>query len=298
VQGLQAALLSLLEDIQANSTDVIVIAPGIELQVAELVTEVGTSLRELITGIAVKSPTILLGASKTLLMTIITLFISFYMTADSKKIVAWLHFIAPPGYRADVQMLLSEINGIWSDFFRGQVLVAIVAAILNTIIAFAIGLPEPLLMGLLAGVLEFLVSVGHTIWLIIALVLALTQGSTYLPVSPLVFALIVIGTNLLFTKLDLNFVIPRIVGERMHLHPMVVLIGIVVGASVGGVLGIALAAPAIASLRVLGRYIRAKLFDLDPYSEMREVAPVPDAARARRGRRKAEESPPAPSEAK
>ena len=164
--------------------------------------------------------------------------------------------------------MLSKINGIWGDFFRGQVILAVTVTGIITALSYAIGLPQPLLMGILAGLLEFTVSVGHTIWLIIALALALIEGSTYLPVSNAVFALIVVGSNLVFTKFDLNFLIPKIVGSRVHLHPVVVLIGIIIGATVAGVLGIALAAPSIATLRVVGRYIHAKMFDLPPFPEL------------------------------
>ncbi|MCC6904509.1 MAG: AI-2E family transporter, partial [Anaerolineae bacterium] len=100
-------------------------------------------------------------------------------------------------------------------------------------------------------------------------------GSTWLPVSNLAFAVIVAVMHLVFTKLDLNFLIPRIVGERVHLHPLVVIIGIIIGASVGGVLGIALAAPAIATLRVIGRYIHAKLLDYDPFPPEGPTPPEP-----------------------
>ena len=71
----------------------------------------------------------------------------------------------------------------------------------------------------------------------------------------------------MFAQFDLNFLIPRIIGRQVNLHPMVVIIGIIVGASVGGVLGVALAAPVIASIRVLGRYVYCRLFGLDPFAD-------------------------------
>jgi hypothetical protein len=71
--------------------------------------------------------------------------------------------------------------------------------------------------------------------------------------------------HLIFEQFDLNYLIPRIIGRSVHLPPVVVILGIVSGALLAGVLGIFLAAPTIASLRVLGRYIYANLFDLDPF---------------------------------
>lgn len=78
--------------------------------------------------------------------------------------------------------------------------------------------------------------------------------------------LIVIGLHLVYQQFDLNYLIPRIIGRSVHLPPLVVILGIVTGAALAGVLGILLAAPTIASARVLSRYLFANLFDLDPFA--------------------------------
>ena len=67
---------------------------------------------------------------------------------------------------------------------------------------------------------------------------------------------------LLLAFFILNYLIPRVVGRRVHLPPLVVILGIVSGAILAGILGIPLAAPTIASFRVIGRYIFANLFDM------------------------------------
>jgi predicted PurR-regulated permease PerM len=77
--------------------------------------------------------------------------------------------------------------------------------------------------------------------------------------------LLVFGLHALFAQFDLNYLIPRIIGRRILLHPLVVILGIIAGASVAGVLGVFLAAPTIATSRVLGRYLFANLFDEDPF---------------------------------
>ncbi len=273
IDDLRNQLIDFILYVQASSADTIEVLPGVELRVEDLVNEVTAALSGLIRAAAAQSVGLLVGVSKTILFVIFTVFIAFYFTADAHQFVEWVKSLGPSSYRPDVEMLLNHINAIWADFFRGQVILAFVVTLIITALSFAIGLPQPLLMGLLAGLLEFLVSVGHTIWLIVALIVALIEGSTYLPVSNVVFALIVIGTNLIFTKFDLNFLIPRIVGARVRLHPVVVIIGIIIGVTIGGVLGIVLAAPTIATLRVIFRYIHAKMFDRDPFPELRPAAP-------------------------
>jgi predicted PurR-regulated permease PerM len=79
--------------------------------------------------------------------------------------------------------------------------------------------------------------------------------------------LIVIGLHIFFQQFDLNYLIPRIIGRRVHLPPLVVILGIVSGALLAGVIGVLLAAPTIASARVIGRYVYANLFDQDPFPD-------------------------------
>jgi predicted PurR-regulated permease PerM len=203
--------------------------------------------------------------------------VSFYLIKDSAQARQWLEGLVPPGYYADYVKLRDEIGRIWGAFFRGQVILALVVATIFTVIGFILGLPFALAMGVFAGLMEFLPSLGHGIWLATAALLALFAGSTTLPVPNWVFMLLIIGLHLVFEQFDLNYLIPRIIGRSVHLPPIVVILGIVGGAAIAGVLGILLAAPTIASARVLGRYIYANLFDMDPFpSSILQALPPPN----------------------
>jgi predicted PurR-regulated permease PerM len=196
---------------------------------------------------------------------IFILVISFYLVKDGPALRLWLEARVPPPYRQDYIRLRDEISQVWAAFFRGQLVLALVVMVLFTLIGFIIGLPFALAMGVFAGLMEFLPSIGHGIWLLTASLLALFSGSTWLPLPNWAFMLIVIGLHLVYQQFDLNYLIPRIIGRSVHLPPLVVILGIVTGAVLAGVLGIFLAAPTIASARVLGRYIYANLFDLEPF---------------------------------
>ena len=79
--------------------------------------------------------------------------------------------------------------------------------------------------------------------------------------------MLVVGVYVAFSQLDINVLIPNIIGGSIRLHPVVVLLGVIVGIEIGGVLGVALAAPTIASFRVIGQYIYAMLLDMEPFPE-------------------------------
>ncbi len=200
--------------------------------------------------------------------------VSFYLVKDNASVIDWLDRLPPPDLRSDIRRMRREINQIWTAFFRGQLILSTVVATLFTAIGFSIGLPFAFAMGVLAGLMEFLPSIGHGIWLTIATILALFAGSTWMTIPNWIFALILIGLHIIFQQFDLNYLIPRIIGRQVHLPPLVVILGIVAGAAMAGVLGVLLAAPTVASARVFGRYIFANLTDADPFPEM-ATSPLP-----------------------
>lgn len=206
------------------------------------------------------------------------LVISIYLIKDSGDINKWFEQLPPPNYQQDFIRLRDEINTIWSAFFRGQLLLAVIVTGIITLECFVIGMPFPLAMGVIGGLMEFMPSVGHGIWLVLAGLVSIIWGSTWIPVPHWVFLFVVIGLHIVFTQFDLNYLIPRIIGRSVQLPPMVVILGIVGGAAVAGVLGVVLAAPMIASLRILGRYIYARLTDMNPFPDkpVSKTLPPPD----------------------
>jgi predicted PurR-regulated permease PerM len=223
-----------------------------------------------------------IGQTVTLVKNIITsiiwiifiFLVSFYLIKDGSKLEEWVRSHIPPTFLPDFNWILDEINEIWCAFFRGQLLLSTIVAAIFIVVGLIIGLPFAIVMGILAGLLEFLPSIGHAIWLVIASLLAFFLGSTWMPVPHWIFMLIVIGLHLIFEQFDLNYLIPRIVGRRVHLPTLVVIFGIVAGAILAGIIGIPLAAPTIASLRVFGRYIFANLFDMD-WTQVSAVQQLP-----------------------
>ena len=211
--------------------------------------------------------------------------VSFYLIKDGPALHSWLEKLILPAHRRTYVGLRDEIGKIWSAFFRGQLILALVVSIIFTVFGFALGLPFALAMGLFAGLLEFLPSLGHGIWLVTASLLAVFAGSSWIPIPNWAFMLLIIGLHLFYQQFDLNYLIPRIIGHSVHLPPLVIILGIVTGGVLAGVLGIFLAAPTIASLRVLGRYIYANLFDLEPFVEtLTPSLPPPDSRWWRRKR--------------
>lgn len=204
---------------------------------------------------------------------LIVLLLSFYMVKDYK--VLWGNIIAltPEEYNEDIRRFGQEASDIWNAFLRGQLILGLIIAIVTFLLATIMGLPNALLLGLLAGLLEFIPNIGPVLAAIPAVLLALFQpeaswlGSL---VGPLWFALIVLFVYGIVQRLENMILLPRIIGRSLNLHPLVVLIGAIIGATAAGVFGILLAAPLLATGKLLLAYIYRKLLDDPPFEAAAE----------------------------
>jgi len=228
----------------------------LSFDLAPVYDELTATLSDLVQPLATQTVALLAGVVSTAVELVFIGIVSFYLTKDGpamgQQLVQW----APPHLRYDFERLQEELGTLWRAFLRGQLLLALTMGFTVGVLMAAVGMKNALILGILAFFLEFLFSVGHGIWLFIAVPLALFQGSLWIPLSNFWIAVLVLGIHAVLQQVDLNFFIPRIVGRQVKLHPMVVIIGIIVGGMLGGVLGILLAAPTIASAVTLVRYVR------------------------------------------
>ena len=249
-----------------------VVIAGYPVNLSQAIDQLLTGLRNVLEPVFGQTLGFLVDVITSFVWVVFIVVISFYLIKDGRHLRQWIDRQIPQVYQADYLKLKREIYGIWSDFFRGQIVLAVVVSVIFTVVGLIIGLPFALAMAVFAGLMEFIPSLGHGIWLVSAVLLTLFQGSTWLPIPNLVMALIVVGLHIFYQQVDLNYLIPRIIGRRVHLHPLVVILGIVAGAVLAGVLGIVLAAPTIASARVLGRWVRAYLLDQEPWYDQTQAS--------------------------
>lgn len=130
-----------------------------------------------------------------------------------------------------------------------------------------IGLPHAWLIGILFGVLELIPNLGPVIASIPAVLIAYFLGSTVLNISNEWFTVLVIAVNFALQQIENNVLVPRIMGHSLNLHPLVVLIAAIIGAQTAGLLGLLLAAPTVATLRIVAEYTYRRLFDMPPFPD-------------------------------
>ena len=208
----------------------------------------------------------------------LTVVISVYLSLDAARFYREVIILIPKAYQKELRILLNKLAQVWSAFFRGQITVSLILALVTWLGATAVGLPGAFILGMTAGLLALIPSLGPVLSLVPAVIVALVQGSTYLPVSNQTFALIVLGLYLLIQQLEGNLITPRIVGQAVHLPAVIVLVGVIIGTSTAGLLGTVLAAPILATARVLSIYATNKISDRDPFFQL-EPVPSPPPSR-------------------
>ena len=238
---------------------------GFSLSLQDLVGDVRGALQDLLQPFATQTVSILFNVASSLLWVVSILIISFYLVKDAERLRGFLDRLAPPGYTEELRRLREEINQVWKAFFRGQVVLGIVIGVVVWLAMTAVGLPNAGLMGLIAGLLEVIPTFGPILATIPALLIAFFLGSTYLPLSNFWFTVLVLGIYLLIQQTENAYLVPRIMGRRLLLHPVIIFVGVLAGGLLFGALGVLLAAPVIGTVRVVLRYIYAKLLGEDPY---------------------------------
>lgn len=178
----------------------------------------------------------------------------FYFLLEKRGINKnWTDYlpIAESRTKEEIVFVLGSINDYLILFFRGQVLVALCDGILLTMGFLALGMNYALLLGMVAGMLSIIPFLGVILSLVPAIILAIVQFGDWL------HPLLVLGLFGLVQALEGFVIAPKIMGDRVGLHPMTIMIAVMVGTTLmGGIVGGILAIPLTAALRVvMFRYV-------------------------------------------
>jgi predicted PurR-regulated permease PerM len=175
--------------------------------------------------------------------------VAFYLLRDWDRIVDFINRLLPRESAETIRVQVREIDARLSGFLRGQALVCLILGTFYAVGLSLVGLDFALLVGMGAGLISFIPYFGTAVGLISGLGLALAQFSEWLPII-LVGA--VFGAGQMLEGL---FLTPKLVGDRVGLHPIWVLFALMAAGSLFGFTGILLAVPAAAMIGVVVRFI-------------------------------------------
>ena len=198
---------------------------------------------------------ILLGVSKSggvLAAAVLSLFLipilTFYMLRDWDSFMAHLSALIPDRQRETVLELARETDSVLGAFLRGQVLVMLALAIIYTLGLSLIGLKFAIAIGVVAGLVSFVPYLGFVFGI------GLAGLTVALEPNPLWNLAGVVATFTIAQVIEGSFLTPKLVGDRIGLHPVLVIFAVAAGGQLFGFFGILLALPAAAVLSVLIRF--------------------------------------------
>lgn len=207
------------------------------------------------------------AATTNLVWILVILVTTYYLLQDWERLREWLLDLAPPGVEADLRQLYERIRHVWQGYLRGQLLLMLFTGFLTGIVLAAVGLPGAVIIGLLTALLDVIPTLGPALALIVAALIAWLNGSTYLPLSPGWFLLLVLGLHGAVQAIENAWLRPHIMGHRLQLHPAVVFVGIVGALYLVGALGALVVVPVLGTTAIIGSYIHHRILGLDPWAE-------------------------------
>ncbi|HPQ70989.1 MAG TPA: AI-2E family transporter [bacterium] len=201
-----------------------------------------------LTAMVKNSVSSLLGMITFILTMVVVPVAWFFLLRDIDKINARVVELVPPRWREGFLSFMHQVDEIVSNFLHGQIIVALILAVLYSIgLWLILDIPLGLIIGLFAGFAAIVPYLGVVVGVLPALVMAFLQYQDWQ--HPL-GVLIVFGVA---QALEGNVITPKIVGDKLGLHPVVVIFAILIFAELAGLFGMLIAVPAAAIIQVLMR---------------------------------------------
>ncbi len=227
-----------------------------------IASQLSSSLQPMLLGTGSVLASFATTAASTVGIAFLVMIISLYLLLDFDKLREAVLGLVPASYDRDVGRLMDNTADVWQAFLRGQLILGIVIGSAVAIILSILGVRFALGIGLIAGLLEFVPIFGPFLSGAIAVLVALFQGENWLGLTPLWYAVLIAGIFIIIQQIENNLLVPRIIGHSLNINPLLVFLSVLAGGILAGVLGVLLAAPAYATLRIWLGYIYRKIVNL------------------------------------
>jgi predicted PurR-regulated permease PerM len=178
--------------------------------------------------------------------------VAFYLLRDWDRLVAKVDGMLPRSIQPTIAYLASESDKILGAFVRGQLLVMLGLAIFYALALKLVGLDVGPLIGMIAGLVSFVPYLGFIIGIVASIIAVLVQ---FHDAYHLILVLVVFGIGNL---LESYILVPKLVGDRIGLHPVAVIFAVLAFGELFGFIGVLLALPLASIAMVLLRFLRER----------------------------------------
>jgi predicted PurR-regulated permease PerM len=247
--SLAAAAQDRINSLQGSPIEVF----GIKIDLKDTTETVNAHLKEYLLGQFGNAVSIGLTALTTLLQILLMFIVAFLLALDAPAIKRSMRRIVPNDYRHDFDLIWRKIRKMLYAYMRGQLIIAALIGVLSGITCAAFGLEDPVALGLVAGITALIPYLGPFIGAVPAILVALAAD----PFKALLIAI----AYFVISNVILNFVYPKIVGDAVRLPPVLVIVAFIAGFAWAGILGMFVAVPLAATLRILFDHIYPRLYE-------------------------------------
>lgn len=179
---------------------------------------------------------------------LITPVVTFYMLRDWDSFTKKVNSLLPRKSKKSIQKAAREIDRTLSGFIRGQISVCILLGIYYSFGLYIVGLDLGIIVGFIAGLISFIPYIGSISGFVISIILALAQFDGWLPILKVVLVFVT------GQFIEGNFLTPKLVGDKVGLHPVWIMFALLAGGVLLGFLGLLIAIPVAAVIGVLVRH--------------------------------------------
>lgn len=176
--------------------------------------------------------------------------LAFYFTLDSRILKREFVGLVPKRRAREVLAIIHEVNCIMRSYVIGQIILCVIAGVIVALMLKALSMPYVLILGVFSGLTRAIPVIGPIVSGLVIVLLGLAKAP--------VVGLYLLGFFAALHFVESKFIMPYLIGERMKLHPAVVIIVLLIGAEFFGIFGMFMAAPVAAILRVLIRHYLIK----------------------------------------
>ncbi|HEX6302121.1 MAG TPA: AI-2E family transporter [Acidimicrobiia bacterium] len=202
------------------------------------------TIQGLLFGFGAGAGVVIRGVAETIAVLGLAPVLAIYLLIDLNRFKKNTFELMPPGHRNEIAYVSGEVGTALGSFVRGQLLVSLIVGIVSSVGMWAIDLPFWLLIGIIAGFLNLIPFVGPVVGGALAALVALLNSD---PWQAIWAVLIMIAVQ----QLDNHLITPMIQRARVNLSPLVIVLALIVGGALAGLLGVLVAIPATAAIRIV-----------------------------------------------
>ncbi len=225
---------------------------GYQLDLRSLTDSLLAHARDFLAGQFGNALSLGLAALSTVLQLVLTVIVAFLISLEAHQLSAFIRSFVPTSYRPEFDSIWRDLKRMLFGYLRGQLFIALLIGLASGVAVGLLGVPVAFALGVLAAVTSLIPYLGPFLGALPAVLIALS-------ISPLQ-ALIVAIAYLVISNVILNLVYPKVVGSAVKLPALAVILSFIAGFSLAGILGMFVAVPLAATLRILYEHIHPRLY--------------------------------------